>query len=331
MARRADIDMARGLAILLVVFGHIVARADPAGVNWYEPLRRAVYAFHMPFFLYLSGLTAALSGTVLTPRAGWAGFAKRRARRLLVPFFGLGALILVGKIAASHWMFVDHSPSGLVSGVGALIWHTADSPALSIWYLFVLFVLSVTAPLLLGGDPGRAWLLAVLGLLLYALVPPPICYLDRVGRYAIFFVLGVCAGLRDASWTAFVERAWPPCLVLLCGLLVADALWGAQWPETFVLLPAGIVSMPALHGLVRHLPQNWHPVFLWLGQYGFMIYLFNTVFIGLAKGAALHFVGWDAQWFGLLAPALMAAGVFGPVALKRFGFGWNQTLDRLTD
>src|SRR6516165_3886939 len=40
---RPDIEQAKGLAILLVVFGHLVARQDPEGVHWYEPLRRAVY------------------------------------------------------------------------------------------------------------------------------------------------------------------------------------------------------------------------------------------------------------------------------------------------
>jgi fucose 4-O-acetylase-like acetyltransferase len=54
--RRADLDRAKGFAILFVVFGHIVARQDPASVHWYEPLRRAIYGFHMPFFLYLSGI-----------------------------------------------------------------------------------------------------------------------------------------------------------------------------------------------------------------------------------------------------------------------------------
>ena len=54
-ARRLDLDRAKGIAILLVVLGHIVAREQPPGVEWYEPFRYAVYRFHMPFFLYLSG------------------------------------------------------------------------------------------------------------------------------------------------------------------------------------------------------------------------------------------------------------------------------------
>src|ERR1700733_9329298 len=111
MERRDDIDRAKGLAILLVVFGHLVARADPARVAWYEPLRRAVYAIHMPFFLYLSGLVAVLSGMLLAPRANWPRLVKSRARRLLLPFFGLGGLIVLGKILAARGMVVDNIPA----------------------------------------------------------------------------------------------------------------------------------------------------------------------------------------------------------------------------
>src|SRR5271170_7400691 len=108
MARREDIDLTKGVAIGLVVFGHLVARADPACVAWYEPLRRAVYVIHMPFFLYLSGLVAVLSGMLLAPRAKWPRLVRSRARRLLLPFFGLGALIVAGKILAARGMVVDN-------------------------------------------------------------------------------------------------------------------------------------------------------------------------------------------------------------------------------
>jgi uncharacterized membrane protein YcfT len=50
-ARRLDLDRAKGIAILLVVLGHVSAGPPPAGVEWYEPFRYAVYRFHMPFFL----------------------------------------------------------------------------------------------------------------------------------------------------------------------------------------------------------------------------------------------------------------------------------------
>jgi fucose 4-O-acetylase-like acetyltransferase len=316
MERRRDIDSAKALAILLVVFGHLVARADPAGVDWYEPLRRAVYAFHMPFFLYLSGLVAVLSGQLLAPHARWPAIFRARARRLLLPFFGLGALIVLGKILAARVMFVDNPPASLASGLTDLLWHTSASPASSIWYLFVLFTVSLAAMALLAEQPARiAWLLALF-LLLYAAPLPAYCYLDRIGGFAIFFALCAAAGLAVPAWTRVMDRLWPLALALFLPSLVLIAWAGSAWPEKLILLPIGALSMPAIHGLLRHFDASSARLFTFAGRNSFMIYLFNTPCIGLAKGLLLAVCGWDGTNFLPFAAALMLAGIFGPIALK---------------
>jgi fucose 4-O-acetylase-like acetyltransferase len=331
MQRRLDLDRAKGVAILLVVFGHIVARADPAGVLWYEPLRRAVYAFHMPFFLYLSGMVAALSGGLLCPASAIPALLKSRARRLLLPFFGLGLLIVAGKCVAGRFIFVDNAPAGWWSGCASLVWHTADSPALSIWYLFVLFVASLACPLLLRGNAARLPALLAGAALLYVLPMPAYVYLDHIGRYMIFFLAGAYAGLADARWTTFLDRNWTWALAILLLALQFILLCGATWPPLFTLLPVGLISMPAIHGLVRNVAPICGAVFLWFGRYSFMIYLFNTMFIGLAKGVLLQVADWNGSHFLPFAAALMLSGVFGPVALKHYVFARIKPLDRLTN
>jgi fucose 4-O-acetylase-like acetyltransferase len=331
MPRRADIDLAKGLAILLVVFGHLVARNDPQHVGWYEPLRRAVYAFHMPLFLYLSGLTSVLSGTLLRRRAAWPQVLASRAKRLLLPFFGLGGLIVLGKCLLRHFLVVDNAPAGLLPGLRDLFWHTAQSPALSIWYLFVLFVVSLASVGVLDGKPARLpWLLGGCALL-YLLPLPAYGYLDRVGEYAVFFVLGAGAGCLGGRWDAFMDHSWPWLLVLFLACLAAIAAFGAHWPEKWMLFPVGVLAMPALHGCLRFSAASSPPgMLLFLGRYSFMIYLFNTLFIGLTKGLLLLLWSWDGANFLPFALALMAAGTLGPVALKRHLFWRSKTLDRLT-
>lgn len=329
--RRADIDMAKGFAILFVVFGHLVARADPAGVVWYEPLRRAVYAFHMPFFLYLSGMVAVFSGSLLVPQADWLKLVQARAERLLIPFFGLGLTIVFCKLFAKNFMFVDNQPAGFWSGVNALFWRTSNSPAICIWYLFVLFIISVFTPLILQGRPARLPAIFIMTLLLYVAPAPAYIYLDHVSHYAVFFVFGAWAATNERRWTAFMDRAWQPLLFLFAVLLASIAFFGAEWPPFLTLLPVGLLSMPALHGLVRNFGPKSAPVFLFLGRYSFMIYLFNTLFIGLAKGVLLHFCSWDAPHFLPFAIALMAAGTFGPVALKHYAFQRNGILQKFTN
>lgn len=328
--RRADIDMAKGLAILLVVFGHIVARQDPQNVQWYEPLRRAVYSFHMPFFLYLSGLVAASSGFLFRGRAGFPGAVRARARRLLVPFFAVGLVVLAGKLTAARFIFVDHAPANIAAGLDGLFWHTGNSPALSIWYLFVLFVLSLATLWLLNGKAERlAWLVAM-SLLLYPFNLPTYAYADRVFTYAPFFLLGAMAGFAGPRWDRILDACWPYALMLFTAGLICVALRGQSESQKAVMLPLGMLSMPALHGAMRHIGNaKWRTGLLFFGRCSFAIYLGNTICIGLAKGIMLRFIPWDGENFLLFAPALALAGTFGPIAVKRYGFKLSATVKRL--
>jgi len=309
MARWAELDRAKGLAIILVVFGHLVAREDPAGVGWYGPLRMAVYLFHMPFFFYLSGFVTALSGA---DRAARGTLIRRRAWRLLTPFFGFGLLILAGKLALGRVLTVDNVPPGFAAGLGALLWDTGHSPATSVWYLLVLFVYATALPMLARGL-GTVGLMA-LGLVLFALPAPPVAYLDRTCGYFVFFAAGVAAAQAGATWLAAVDRFRWPALGLFAVLLLLA--WSGASPAPFGawLLGLGLLSMPTLHGLMR----AWAPPMLnWLGRFVFPIYLFNTICIGLAKATLLPLLGWTSATFAPFAAILMAAGLFGPIAIVK--------------
>jgi fucose 4-O-acetylase-like acetyltransferase len=337
--RLRDLDQAKGLAILLVVFGHLVARRDPAGVGWYEPLRIAVYLFHMPFFMYLSGYVTFLSGAARVPLAGWLPLVRRRALRLLVPFVLFGLAILSGKLLATRVATVDNAPPDLWNGLRALIWDTEHSPATSVWYIAVLFVYCAITPLLLVLDRSRALLLVAAGVL-YLLPLSSALYLDRIGTYFIFFVAGGLAANAGAGWLRLVDRIWPFALGALVAVALPVALgWiSFEWtegqqgfPYKWALLIAGLLSLPAVHGLVRYCPAAGASVLALLGRYVFVIYLLNTVFIGLTKAVLLKFVSWDGAHFLPFAATLMLAGTFGPILTKRWVLRRLPALDRATD
>ena len=330
--RRADIDIAKGLAILLVVFGHLVARQDPQGVYWYEPLRRAVYVFHMPFFLYLSGLVAASFGFLVSGRSALWSATKARARRLLLPFFGLGLLVLTGKLVASRFLFVDHVPPSIAAGLYGLFLYTAASPALCVWYLFVLFMLSIATLWLLDGRHERLpWLLAT-SLLLYWLPVPSYAYADRVFTYAPFFLMGAAAGFAEPRWNQWMDRFWLLMLATLLAALACVVIWGQGEEQKAVMLPLGTLCMPALHGAIRRIqPGRLYAALLFFGRYSFIIYLGNTICIGLTKGVMLRYLSWNGEHFLLFAPVLLVAGLFGPIALKRYGLARLPVLNQLTD
>ena len=333
--RRWDLDRARGFAILLVVFGHLMGRGRPEGMDWYEAAFIGLYTFHMPFFMYLSGYTAELSGMANAPPATWPTLGLRRAQRLLLPFALMGLVIVAGKYFASKVMHVDAVPQGLLSGMYDAFWNTADSPVIMIWYLWVLFFVSLGAlPLLrvpgLAGAARYAPSLLV-GLLLFATGLPPIMYFNKLADHAVFFPIGMILAFLGARGMAAIDRTWLPALGLLAALAAATA---AGWIDRRdALLVSGLVAIPALHGLVRRLDRGFlGEALLFLGRYSMAIYLFNTIAIGLAKAALVRAgLAWTPAGATAAVPVLMLAGVLGPILLKMLILRHVKPLDRLTD
>ncbi|WP_284946810.1 acyltransferase family protein [Acidisoma cladoniae] len=313
--RRLDLDRGKDLAILLVVFGHLVARADPTGLSWYEPIRALIYAFHIPFLFYLSGYAAQLSGGADATGAAYARLLRRRAHRLLLPAALFGLIILIGKYLAQPIMHVDHAPASLLGGLSDLVWHTDRSPAQSVWYLIVLFVFAIVTPPLLTLWRGRVCLLVALGLLLFWLPVPALVYGDRIAANALFFAIGLFAGRQDTDWCVWIDRHRRSLVVLfLCSLLLVFLLNTELAPKSRMLLVSA-VALPALHAAMRHPPRHVARLLDWMTPYALAIYLLNTVFIGLAKGLLMTSLPWNAPWFPLYAVVLMAAGIGGPTAM----------------
>lgn len=337
--RLGDLDRAKGLAILFVVFGHLVARTTPPGAGWYDPLRIAVYLFHMPLFMYLSGYVTFLSGAARTSRADWPRLAWRRAVRLLLPFALFGIAILCAKLVIVRFANVDNVPSGLWQGLRELVWTTRHSPAHSVWYIAVLFVFCVVTPPLLALDRSRALLVGV-AVVIYVLPLPQLVYLDRIGTYFVFFVAGGLAADAGKRWRSIVDRVWPFALLAFAAVAAPVALgwihfdWSEgsdAFPYKWALLVGGLIAIPGFHGLVRHGPAAHSSILALLGRYVFVIYLLNTVFIGLTKAVLLFFVPWDGAHFPAIAVALMFAGVVGPLVTKRWVLRRLPALDRVTD
>jgi fucose 4-O-acetylase-like acetyltransferase len=134
--RDAFLDIAKGLAIILVVVGHVIQGSSEKfdDLLWF----RVIYSFHMPLFVFLSGAVAAIAFRSDSIQDG-IGSALRRAKtkiskatlRLLLPFLA--------------WCVINQ-----------LIYHHSDSvisalilafrrPDTALWFLLAIFYCIVLA------------------------------------------------------------------------------------------------------------------------------------------------------------------------------------------
>lgn len=325
--RLLEIDVAKGLAIMLVVFGHLVMREQPLGNEWYTHLRVMIYAFHMPFFMYLSGFVMFYTKAAFVQPDTFSDFLKKRAYRLLIPFFFMGFVIFFGKTGASLFIKVDNTPLSSLEGIIPLFWNTHNSPAISLWYIFVVFVYAMIVPPLLWLLKKNIWGLLALAAAIYVTPLPEYMYLDKIGQYFVFFVLGGVAAQFLTTYHAIIDR-WKWAFIGAFGASLALTFLDINWVLRMAIV--GTLSLPALHALVRLPKLNNSQILLFLGKYSFVIYLFNTIMIGLAKGVMFKFISWHGANFLIFVPVLFAAGLIAPILLKKIVFSRMPIVDRLT-
>lgn len=310
LARLLEIDRIKGIAIILVVWGHTPTLLDPP--LWYRISIAIVYSFHMPLFMYLSGFVFFL---VAAQTRFWQSPARHiaiRADRLLVPFIAFAAVVVIGKYAVSSFLAVSDPVASVHEGFKKVVLNTADNPSASIWYLLVLFVFTVMAPVLWRLGRKSLVLIIAVGLLGWLFSFPRYFYFDRMAQYFIFFGIGGVAALHWRYFRPFLERSYVPLVIafIIC-------VW-SFYDHPYALLLCGLLSLPAFHGFFLQNFWSKDKTLLWIGRCSMSIYLFNTVALGVAKIFALPLLSIASWTFLPVMLILVLVGLFVPIGVRAF-------------
>lgn len=307
VGQRLDaIDKLKGLAIFLVVVGHIVAREAPADNHWYVVLKDTIYRFHMPLFMFLSGLILAYSRKPIHNMAGYFRYVVGKFNRLMPAYLFFSLVVFSGKMLAGQFLHVDNAPESWLNYFDVVL-NPLGSYCAFLWYIQVLFLFYAIMPVGYYLTGQRLHYLLPLCLLLHFLPLPGFLGLSSVGEYALVFCLGCLAGDHYSSYTKWIERYGVVLVVPFMAALLVATSWGV--PKLLL----GLLSIPACHVVMGLWTKDRWQVWSTLGNYTFPIYLMNTMFIGVAKAVLFKVATWDGANFYWFAPILLLAGVIGPI------------------
>lgn len=176
MQRIGWIDTWKGIAILLVVIGHVCQWRFPISGWW---LSKTIYSFHMPLFLFLSGLFA-YKAIEAVERKEACLFVKKKAQQLLIPFLSWSIL----------WMLFTRTPIEYFLQGGYIYWYL---PTLFEFLLLFCLLRIINVSLIKG---TVAFLLLLLSSVLLLYVIPQNCIVGSILRinytayFYVFFILG---------------------------------------------------------------------------------------------------------------------------------------------
>ncbi len=255
MKRMVWMDHARGMGVILVVFGHMLGGVKRAGLFpdgalalWMD---YTLYTFHMPLFFFLTGLNVQHS-----LRRGAGPFLASKGWTLAYPY------VLWSLLQGGVLLLLAHDANNPVTpGDLAAIWHR---PIGQFWFLYALMICHLLVVLV----PGRAALagLAAVGFVAFQFLPvrpdlsltlhhlpfyvaglygvPLMAWRPRRGGVmlagigvvfaaAVAFA-GLASGMDEQGWAAL-----PACVLGISGVVLASKLLGpVRW-----LAAVGAMSM----------------------------------------------------------------------------------------
>lgn len=323
--RLIELDVAKGLAIALVVIGHIPMEIPPQGNDWYLWLHHLIYKFHMPFFMFLSGFIMYYGYEPLSSSRAYLHYVTKKSKRLLPGFFIFAVLIYIGKLYLSPYLYVDDAPEKLGELVNILVMPKM-SPAGSLWYIYVLFEFYLFFPLLLMLVRGNLLLIILVGLVLHFVPVTSYFSLDLVFEYALYFSIGVVACRYYSGFRFVVLKNKVFFILLFIGSFFSVPVLDASHSKTLI----GLLSIPAIYAIVNFEVIKHSRLLTVFGEYSYPIYLMNTITIGFAKAITLEFLPWGGVSFMLTAPLLWYVGLYGPIYIKKYLLARIRILNAVT-
>lgn len=183
-----EINVARGIAVLLVVLGHSFPDGTIGIFNdnrIYKHIFNYIYSFHMPLFFMLSGFVSYKLLQVEGVKEKWNAVI-HKAKRLLVPYIviSIPSLILKYMFSGSAYNSFNFSETipNLLSGT---------NPNTGLWFLYVLFLESTF--IIIFNKVKIEYIIGAFMLfrITYEVIPvPDICQLDLIQSCGSFYFIG---------------------------------------------------------------------------------------------------------------------------------------------
>lgn len=176
------LDISRGICICLVLLGH--------ELTWDDQLRYVIYAFHIPMFFIMSGMTSSISGEF---GKKWNAFVKINNNNILKPYFKLSVIYIL-------WDFVSNVISGNIPFRRLILDMIQSFSGYGInvlWFLITLYYTKLLVYKILQYKKKPTLLMlitTVWGVLVFAFVNvvSPFIPSNTIGKIADYILVGLC-------------------------------------------------------------------------------------------------------------------------------------------
>ncbi len=277
--KNMPLSYARGIAIILVVIGHAIEYLHLGSSNgglFLMETRKWIYLFHMPLFFFMSGFFAKevkftdSDKTIVT-------FIKDKAMKLLIPYFSMTTLIIIIRLVLGYF---DKSQAIQVGqAILNAFFVPTNNPMAPLWFLYVVFVASVTVPFF----KGKSLYVFLISLLIMRALNLPLTDILAIKRIVInvpFYVLGM---ILSKHYSFFLKIPYKATISVMLFILLSvikvgfvSFVW-PRWTDGIMKITAAFIGVFAVLFMVHVLKPYSGKLFEKIGEYSLDIYLFSYI------------------------------------------------------
>lgn len=279
-----EISIARGIGIIAVVLFHSIATEIP--IICY--IQKICDSFQMPLFFFLSGFVA-LGILNITNMECYVNFIKKKAKRLILPYFILGISLFIPKLLLNNYAVIKVIPNKYIQDLVVY----GNNPITFLWFLYVLFIIFVIYSYLIKKNIKLTLIInfALYSFLALTNLNITILRIGQVVYFANYFILGFACRLKYDEIIIKLKNK-QIVTIMVCSivmLLVFLELNYSIYIFSFVKGMLGIVAIISISNLI--LKTTAGKILDIIGAYSYDIYLLS--------------------WFGQNVPRIVLGQILG--------------------
>lgn len=301
--RQKWVDIARGIGIILVVYGHVLRGIEsarlPVDSRFFQISDRLLYSFHMPLFFVLSGYFFEAS----IYKNGICSFITNKIRTLLYPYF------LWSFLQTGIELLLARYTNGSI-GIDEFL-RIFYNPRAQFWFLIALFNVSLLTALLYYVAPRRYLIIVGVIWMIFKLTSSNWEILSDTMEYSIFFIFGVLLNSYKVE-----KHLTSPISMIVLGVVITlfSLIYLSSYPNLAIKFFLGIIGTLSVITIAIQtaVGKQWLG---YLGRQSLPIYLAHILAGSGTRIILYKFLGVTSVTTHLIIGTLV--GVFAPLLLYR--------------
>jgi fucose 4-O-acetylase-like acetyltransferase len=307
------IDYAKGIGIILVVYGHLLSSGYHDGLDiptgFHDLSRNILYSFHRPFFFLLAGLLVEKSLQKYGPHE----YVIDKLKKIAYPYFLWSAIQII--IEA---MFSDHTQSGTTLSNLFQVWYL---PWGQFWFIYALFLMHISHAALSSTGWLAKPIMLIMGIILF--FNPLLTHIGALYEFSIYFVYFVFGILLNRYFFMMERLEIHPLFILIllivlvtCGVLIYSNFTREDPYLKLYEIYLSIVGILLCISLAQYLARKTTLSFIrTFGLYSLPIYLVHMIAGAGTRLVLSHYLHIQ-NWVFLLFMSVLIALV-SPILLQR--------------